>query len=145
MSGTNGAWNPAPQDPYSSTEFEEFLKLIGENNIRNWSIMAEALGVGRMTIIRWKKHPRAIAALRAAIATSIAGMERAGDEDWKMHREKAKMLGVKDKQTIEHEIDENVEDILDRLETNYARLSTEARQALDGQVVANEPPLQNQE
>ncbi|MFA5768341.1 MAG: hypothetical protein WC871_02235 [Bacteroidales bacterium] len=135
-----------PIDPYLEMKFEEFLKEIGNANIKNWTILAEALGVGRKTIYRWRHHPLAKEAINTAISESIEKMEKVGHDDWKMHREKAKMLGVKDRQTIEHEVDpETMGNLLDQLETNYGKLGATARQAIDGQVVANEPPIQNQE
>lgn len=88
--------NVSPQ-PYLEDEFDNFLVLIGNENIENWTIMAEALGVSQKTITRWKKHPRAKEAINKAIAKSIASMEKVGARDWKMHREKLKMLGLIEK------------------------------------------------
>ena len=48
---TSGA-NSIPEKPYMEMQFEEFLTLIGEANLLNWSIMAEALGVDRSTVTR---------------------------------------------------------------------------------------------
>lgn len=88
--------------PYLEEEFEAFLKTIGDANIENWTIMAEAIGVSRETIVLWKKHPRAKEAINNAIAKSILAMEKVGARDWKMHREKLKMLGLIEKQRNEH-------------------------------------------
>lgn len=137
--------NPIPENPYNVAEFEEFLKAIGNANIKNWSILAEALGVSRATITRWKQHPLAQQAINTAINESMEGMEKAGKDDWRMHREKMKILGVKDRQTLEHEAGENISELLDTLQTDYGKLAERARQQVDGQVVANEPPVQNQE
>ena len=87
--------------PYKEDEFESFLDLIGEPNIKNWSIMAKALKVEPDTITKWKNHPRAKKAILEAIQENIKGMTEAGRKDWKMYREKAKMLGVEDKENIE--------------------------------------------
>lgn len=92
-----------PKTPYYEAEFEVFLKEIGNANLSNWTIMAEVLNVHPETIRRWKDHPLAKEAINAAIEKSIKRMEEVGDTDWKMHREKLKMLGVKDKTTVEHE------------------------------------------
>jgi hypothetical protein len=43
--------------PYKVEEFEAFLKMIGDKNIRHWSLMARALGVDQNTITDWKLHP----------------------------------------------------------------------------------------
>lgn len=138
--------NQPPDDPYHGMEFDEFLKQIGNANIKNWSILAEAIGVSRSTVGRWKMHPLAQEAIKTAISESIAGMEKAGEHDWKMYREKAKMLGVKDRQTIEHEVDpESVSTILDKLESDYGSLGKQAGQAIAKQVVAVAPSVQNQE
>lgn len=144
-SNTSNTSKEPPDDPYNVEGFEEFLKAIGESNIENWSILAEALGVDRTTIIRWKKHPLARQAIKAGIAKAIEGMEKSGKDDWKMHREKAKMLGVKDRQTLEHEVGEGVTELLDSLQTDYGKFAENAGQSPDGQVVANEPLVQNQE
>ena len=87
--------------PYKEDEFEHFLQLIGEANIKNWSIMARALKVDNDTIAKWREHPRAKKAIFEAIQENIKGMTEAGRKDWKMYREKAKMLGVEDKENIE--------------------------------------------
>lgn len=93
--------NDFPPDPNKSEEFEAFLSLIGNDNIENWTIMAEALDVRPETITRWKKHPKARKAIHEAIQKSIQGMNRSGSMDWRMHREKLKMLGIIEKQRNE--------------------------------------------
>lgn len=87
--------------PYKEDEFEHFLELIGEPNIKSWFIMAKALKVNPDTITSWKNHPRAKKAILEAIQENIKGMTEAGRKDWKMYREKAKMLGVDDTQNID--------------------------------------------
>lgn len=129
-----------PQEIYKTMEFEAFLKQIGSGSIRNWSILAEALGVDRHTIIRWKQHPMAQAAINAGIEEALRKMTETGGADWKMWREQAKMLGVKDKQVVENDASDEVKNVLDKLETDYAKLGQQAF----GQVVAINPPLQNQ-
>lgn len=127
--------------PYNDLAFEVFLKAIGEAHIENWTIMAEALGVHYSTIMRWKQHPMARQALRAGLAKSLDGMEKYGKEDWRMHREKAKMLGAKDKSTLELEVGETVSDTLDALQSDYGKLGRKAEK----QVVEGQQPLQNKE
>lgn len=121
-----------PQNPYNEIEFEEFLKNIGNSNISTWSILADVLEVDRKTITRWKKHPLAREAIVKAINYSVIQMERAGKKDWRMWREKLKMLGVKDRQTIEQDIDENsISSLLDTLErTNYEEFGKQVQHAL---------------
>jgi len=106
-------------EPYKDMEFEVFIKQIGNASFLNWSVLAEALGVHRETIIRWKKHPLARKAIAEAIEENIRKMTEAGKNDWKMYREKLKMLGVKDKSTIEHDTEVDIEAVLDDLETDY--------------------------
>lgn len=135
MSGKNATnesrGNPIPENPYNVVEFEEFLKQIGNANIKNWSILAEALGVSRATVVRWKQHPLAQQAINQAINESMEGMEKAGKDDWRMYREKAKMLGVKDRQTLEHEVGEGVTELLDSLQTDYGKLAEKAKEQVN--------------
>lgn len=121
-----------PENPYNEEEFEVFIEAIGNSNLRNWSIIAEALGVSRKTITRWKKHPRAQHSIAMAIQKNISSMEKVGKEDWRMYREKLKMLGVKDKQEFQHKIEEEsrVGAILDSLETDYDEVADQARLVL---------------
>lgn len=79
-------------------EFEAFLKIIKRGRVENWSVIAEALGVREATISEWKQHPLAQKAITEGVERCIAEMERAGKDDWKMWRDKLKMLGVKDKE-----------------------------------------------
>lgn len=79
-------------------EFEAFLKAIKKGRIENWSVIAEAIGVREATISEWKQHPLAQKAITEGVERCIAEMERAGKDDWKMWRDKLKMLGVKDKE-----------------------------------------------
>lgn len=126
--------------PYKEMQFEEFLKAIGNANIQNWSVLAEALGVDRKTIMLWREHPLAQAAISNAIEESMRKMVEVGANDWRMHREKLKILGVKEKTTLEHEVGESVGELLDDLErTDYGKFGQQAK----GQVVENDPPIQD--
>lgn len=87
--------------PYLEQEFEAFIKLIGDANIENWTIMADVLGVSRETVVAWKKHPRAKEAISNAINRNLEAMTQHGKRDWKMYREKLKMLGILDIQRNE--------------------------------------------
>jgi hypothetical protein len=122
-----------PQNPYNEIEFEEFLKNIGNSNISTWSILADVLGVDRRTVTRWKKHSLARAAIAKSIKDAIIQMERAGAKDWRMWCEKLKMLGVKDRQTIEQGIEgESISSLLDTLErTNYEEFGKQAQHTLE--------------
>ena len=126
--------------PYKEMEFEEFLKAIGNANIKNWSVLAEALGVDRNTLIAWRQHPLAQEALSTAIQESLKEMQESGKADWRMWREKAKILGVKDKSTLEHEVSEETREVLDKLErTDYGKLG----QQITEQGVETNPPVQD--
>ena len=78
-------------------EFEAFLKIIKKGRVENWSVIAGALGVREATISEWKQYPLAQQAITEGIERCIAEMEKAGRSDWRMWRDKLKMLGVKDK------------------------------------------------
>lgn len=127
MNENQNPTNPTQNvEPYKEIEFETFLKEIGNANIQNWSILAEALGVNRETIVRWKKHPLAQSAISNAIEESLRKMEQTGSNDWRMYREKLKMLGVKDKSTLEHAAGDDIPELLSILErTDYSKLAKE--------------------
>lgn len=130
----------ATENPYSDVEFEIFLREIGNANIKNWSIMAQALGVDRKTIWRWRQHPLAKEAISTAVAENLAEMTTNGKGDWRMNREKLNMLGVIDKQVLEHEVGEGVTNLLNELDkTDYGRIGREAKE----QMVATESPVQD--
>ena len=137
---TNPAENDVLElDPYKQMEFEKFLEILEGSPINNWSIVATVLGVDRETILRWRRHPRARSILIAALQETITKMEESGEADWRMWREKAKLLGVDDIQKVE--VTGGVKEVLDKLETKYDELGRKA----SGQVVAPDAPIQNQE
>jgi len=128
------------ESKYNDVEFDVFLKEIGNANIKNWSIMAQALGVSRMTIWRWRQNPLAQDAIATAVAENLAEMTTNGKGDWRMNREKLNMLGVIDKQVLEHEMGEGVTKLLDSLDkTDYANLGKTAKIALNENDTAKEP------
>jgi len=120
----------APDDPYKDAEFEVFLKEIGNANLSNWTIVAETLGVSKATMYRWRQHPLAKEAITNAIEDNLRKMTEAGKDDWRMYREKLKMLGVKDRQTLEHDFDEStISNLLNGLEhTDYGKFGEQAKQ-----------------
>lgn len=136
-----------PKDPYLKMEFDVFLEAYSNIKQHNWSLIAQGLGVSRRTIDRWKKHPKAQKMHAEALQETIKAMEDAGSDDWKMHREKLAMLGINNRQTIEHEVGESITDVLNGLESDYDELANQARQALAGetskQVVENDTPVQD--
>lgn len=87
---------------YKHEEFEEFVKILEEGAVENWSIIAQALGVDTNTIVAWRKHPSAKKAIAEGIRQSVNNMEIYGKRDWRMWREKAKMLGVSEVIRNEH-------------------------------------------
>ena len=83
--------------PYKIREFREFLNIVGGNQVfEHWQQIADSLGVSVDTITDWKKTSEFEKARLAGIKRSLENMEKAGANDWKMWREKAKMLGLKD-------------------------------------------------
>lgn len=132
----------SPEKPYFGVEFDKFLEAIGEAQIDNWSAIAEALGVDRKTIYLWRKHPLAQKAISTGISRALDKMEKSGESDWRMWRERAKILGVKDRQTLEHEVGEGVTELLDEMErTDYDKVGQQAKK----QVVADNAPVQDKE
>jgi hypothetical protein len=136
--------NTAPKAPYLEEEFEVFIEHIGNENIDNWTIFARALNVDRTTVGRWKKHPRARMAMLKAMRETINGMKNAGGSDWRMWREKAKMLGIDDVSKVE--LSGSIDSVMRRLETDYDKLSDELeRETTERQSMENESPVQDQE
>jgi len=77
-------------------EFKAFLKILELEKIESWENTATALGVHRKTIEIWRRLPEAQKAKAKGIENALKQMERAGVDDWKMWREKLKILGIKD-------------------------------------------------
>lgn len=129
-------------DPYKHIEFDAFLEHIGSENIENWTILAKALKVGRATITRWKHHPKAKKAINDAINKSLQEMRRSGKEDWRMWRDKLKMLGVDDEQTVKHGVTEEAEETIKEMakKTDYDIFKLVGKQA-----VAPVQPLQDKD
>ena len=75
-------------------EFETFIKLIENGDIRYWNQIADALGVNKDTITEWKKHPKARKAILDGIDHALKEMERVGGRDWRMWLEVLKLYGV---------------------------------------------------
>lgn len=81
------------QEVQKDPEYQVFIKLVGEGKIpENWEDMADAIGVHRNTISRWKKMPEFQKALLAGIDESIKQMTHVGKKDWRMWRERYAML-----------------------------------------------------
>lgn len=100
-------------EPYEEVKFEQFLNIVKKGNVKNWSIVAEALGVHNNTITAWKRHPEARKAIAEGIIHSLDQMERVGKNDWRMWAEKAKMLGVNPPQKAEVKVQRNpIDEIL---------------------------------
>lgn len=99
MNITQDNQNPSVNSVRKTAEFEAFLELIKAGKAEHWSAIAEALGVREATISEWKQHPLAKQAIAEGIQRCLDQMEVAGKNDWRMWREKLKILGVKDKET----------------------------------------------
>jgi len=78
-------------------EFDAFIEIIERGKVEHWSVVAEALGVREATINEWKKHPLAREAIASGIQRCLEKMEEVGSGDWRMWREKLKILGVRDR------------------------------------------------
>jgi len=66
-------------------EFKEFIKTIKDPTTQaHWVQIAEALGVSKDTITKWKDHPEAKKAMQHGIDEAMEGMKKSGHKDWKM-------------------------------------------------------------
>lgn len=79
-------------------EFDAFLETVRTGKVENWCVVAEALCVRAATISEWKKHPLAQEAIAQGIQRCLEKMEQVGGGDWRMWREKLKILGVRDRE-----------------------------------------------
>lgn len=87
--------NQVPSEPYRDEEFEEFIRVLKDPTVQaHWYEIAQALKVEPATISRWAKHPKAILARQEGVAEALAGMQQAGNNDWRMYESKLKMLGI---------------------------------------------------
>jgi hypothetical protein len=128
-----------PVDPYKEVEFDAFLKNIGNAKLKTWTVYAKVLGVDRRTIERWKKHPLAQVAIIEAISENLEAMEVDGKGDWRMRREKLKILGV-DEETIVKISPTDIDGVIGKVvKTNYDELSKQ----LSKQGVAPNQPVQD--
>lgn len=82
-------------------EFDSFIKIIEDKSIAHWQDIAEAIGVNKDTITEWRKLPEAQDAIAKGIANALDKMENTGKRDWRMWREKLKMLGLIEVQRAE--------------------------------------------
>lgn len=78
------------------TEFKEFIKILEGEQIEHWTEIAKVLGVNNDTITAWKKTKEAKDAIAKGIKKALSEMQKSGRNDWRMWREKTKMLGVND-------------------------------------------------
>ena len=123
-------------DPYKEESYNRFLELLKMDYLYNWKALAYVLKVDPKTIYRWRHTPAAQKIVNDEIARLIQEMERAGKDDWRMFREKAKIMGVEDVTKVEV-VDQK--GILDKLETDYVELGRKA----EGQVVAPNTSIQD--
>lgn len=123
-------------DPYKEAEYKRFLELLSMDYLYNWKALANVLNVDPRTIYRWRQSPAAQKIINDEIARLIKEMERAGKDDWRMFREKAKIMGVDDITKVEVV---DTKGVLDKLETPYDEFGRKA----EGQMVADNAPIQD--
>lgn len=104
-------------------EFEAFLKIIEKEQVDTWEMVAKALGVRPATITAWKELPEAREAISRGIANALSQMQKVGARDWKMWREKLKLLGVEDKSGTQVAVGVNVPVNIENSEVDYERLT----------------------
>lgn len=124
-------------DPYKEESYTRFLELLQQDYLYNWTGLAYVLKVDPRTIYRWRHTPAALKIINDEIKRLMVEMERAGKDDWRMFRDKAKIMGVEDITKVEVT---DTKGVLDKLETDYELLGRKA----SGQMVAADPPVQNQ-
>lgn len=81
-------------------EFKQFLKVLEKGGVKNWTILASALGVSNDTITAWRKHPEAVKAHAEGVQEALSNMESSGKNDWRMWREKLRLFGLTDQQMV---------------------------------------------
>lgn len=132
--------NSSPDSPETGIlkvdQYEAFLEALQGDYMYNWLALANVLGVDRKTIYNWRQTQRAQNIINGEIKRLLKEMERAGEGDWRMYREKAKIMGVEDVHKVEIT---DTKGILDELETDYDDVGRKA----SGQVVEAQPPLQD--
>ncbi len=85
---------------YKEDEFRAFIEAIEQGQQCHWVDMARALNVDKNTLTAWKSTPEAKQAISKGIERALQCMEQAGARDWRMWREKLKMLGLSDSPQI---------------------------------------------
>ena len=97
-----------PDVPHKQLEFQAFLELLeGDDEMfkATWASIADMLGVHPDTIGRWKNHPEARKLMQKGVKKALKGMKTAGIDDWRMWREYAKLMGLRDVQNVDHTSD----------------------------------------
>lgn len=112
---------------FKKDEFREFISTIKGEQIAHWENVAEAIGVARSTIQRWRELPEAQDAITLGIAHTLEEMERSGAKDWRMWEAKLKMLGVNPPQKIQAEVNDPRKPILDKYGLDNAREAEETK------------------
>lgn len=90
-----------PNVPYKEEEFEAFLKSITLSQQSYWYEIAQSLGIDRKTIYRWKQHPKAKELINKELEEALAKMKETGNKDWRMWRERTKILGLPEKTELD--------------------------------------------
>lgn len=95
-------------------EFEEFIKMIEKRQVHTWVMCAKVLGVRPATISEWKKYPEARKAIISGIENALENMELVGKNDWRMWREKLRLLGVDKEIELSDEDEDNKIEVIMR-------------------------------
>lgn len=123
-------------DPYKEESYTRFLELLSMDYLYNWKALADVLKVDPKTIYNWRKTPAAQKIINDEIARLMQEMERAGKDDWRMFRDKAKIMGVEDVNKVEVV---DTKGVLDKLESEYEQLG----RAAEEQILATDAPVQD--
>lgn len=86
---------------YKKWEFKQFLGFVEGKNLGRALMYAKALGIDRRTMQKWMQQPELARPLIDALDELLSNMQKAGKDDWRMHAELIKMLGLDDVKNID--------------------------------------------
>lgn len=102
------------QEVQKDFEYKKFIELVGgaKQLPEHWELLANAIGVHRNTIARWKKQPEFEQARIKGINRRLKAMEDSGKDDWRQWEASLKLLGVKTSDQPTTNIQVNITPIL---------------------------------
>lgn len=101
MSKIDNQENKETPEIYKKWEFKQFLGFVEGKNLGRALMYAKALGIDRRTMQKWMQQPELAKPLIDALDELLSNMQKAGKDDWRMHAELIKMLGLDDVKNID--------------------------------------------